>query len=354
MSFTPHTYKLSGDIEIFFTDTGAPPNSSDYKTLIVLHGAAFNGHGFERLHEHAHSLNLRVVLWNRREYPGSTKYTDAELEEVAEGKKVFLDRLGQQMSEWLLQFIEKENIPPSTDQKTGGIAIVGWSLGCAWALTLFADPKVSSPEATRILEKYVKDVVLYDPPHLSLGYELNPERDFYNPWTDPDCKTPEETYRAFTHWVSSFFDHKSSDTGDFDDMDLTTKRSENPTIAQWTQEEFSKWVSPDAAARSELKLYVKPMQTRISEMAEAVFFDAKLIDSYFPDLKVTVIVCARTQWHSLWASLETMKRYKAHIADGKPARPTQLIKIDGINHYAHHETPKLLLEKIVEGTRAEL
>jgi hypothetical protein len=49
--------------------------------------------GMIRLHEHAHNNKLRVIIWNRRDYRGSTKYTDAELDDLKAGRKVFQDRL---------------------------------------------------------------------------------------------------------------------------------------------------------------------------------------------------------------------------------------------------------------------
>ncbi|KAG6886754.1 hypothetical protein C0995_005196, partial [Termitomyces sp. Mi166 len=80
-----HTYTLTDGINIYFTDSGSPPSSTDYTTLIILHGSAFNGEGFEKMHAFAHGFNLRTVIWNRREYPGSTKYTDVEIDDLHNG-----------------------------------------------------------------------------------------------------------------------------------------------------------------------------------------------------------------------------------------------------------------------------
>ncbi|KAG6875672.1 hypothetical protein C0992_002879 [Termitomyces sp. T32_za158] len=161
MMMTSHTYTLIGDIKVFFTDSGPPPASTDYTTLIVLHGSAFTGHGFERLHDYAHRYNLRTVIWNRRDYYGSTKYTDAEIDDLNNGKKVFLDRLAIQVADFLKQYIEKESVPKiSADRKTGGFAIMGWSMGTATAMPLFSDPALISPELYALLEQYVKDLIL--------------------------------------------------------------------------------------------------------------------------------------------------------------------------------------------------
>ncbi|KAF8067706.1 hypothetical protein FPV67DRAFT_1415804 [Lyophyllum atratum] len=248
-----HTYNLSGGVEIFFTDSGAPPGSTNYTTLIVLHGSAFTGQCFEKMHEYAHANDLRTVIWNRRDYYGSTKYTDAELEDLNEGRKVFLDRLAVQVADFLKQYIEKESIPKiSADHKSGGFAIMGWSMGTATAMPLFSDPSLISSELYTLLEPYVKDLVLYDPPYLSFGYELPADHKTYNPWTDPDCKTPEELYKNFGFWVSSYYDHPDV-SGTIHGLDYR-KRTDHATITSWTPEEFRTNYCESAAVRSELRM----------------------------------------------------------------------------------------------------
>ncbi|KAL0570732.1 hypothetical protein V5O48_011223 [Marasmius crinis-equi] len=327
--FTPHTYKLAGEVEIFFTDSGPPPDSVDYTTVIILHGSAFNGRkppsspsvildtrantntnargrtdGFEKLHEHAHSLNMRLLLWNRRDYPGSTKYTQAELQDLVEGRKIFLDRLGHQLADFILQFVEKEDIPPATSDCTrGGITIMGWSMGTATAMSLFSDPQLLSPGAYAVLEKYVKDLVL------------------------------DEAYKNFAFWVSSFFDHKSLESGNLVDMDIMKKRSDEPTISKWSKEELIKWLTPEAGPRSEMPMYVEPMQNSLRNMTERVFYDETLVKSYFPKVKVTVLFGTRSCWHAVWAALKTGKMYEEKISEGKRPRTLQIVKIEGGNHY---------------------
>ncbi|KAL0563660.1 hypothetical protein V5O48_018406 [Marasmius crinis-equi] len=138
MTFTSNTYKLIGDVEIIFTDSGAPPQSSDYTILIVFHGGSFNG----------------------------------QLEDLAEGRKVFLDRLEQQIADSgeVLQGSRYLRTPP--------------------------------------------------PPVVCYGYEVPSNIQVYEALTDPDSETPEE---------SSFFDHKNPHSGNLADMDMR-KRSDEPTI----------------------------------------------------------------------------------------------------------------------------
>ncbi|KDR80048.1 hypothetical protein GALMADRAFT_61697 [Galerina marginata CBS 339.88] len=248
------TFSLSGGSDIFFTDSGAPAGSTDYTTLIVLHGSAFNGRNLEILHDYAHKYNLRTVIWNRREYPGSTKYTDAELEDYNEGRKAFLDGLAIQVCEFLKQYVKKENIPKiSADRNSGGFAIMGWSMGTATAMPLFSDPTLISAESYILLEQYVKDLILYDPPYLSFGYEPPADPKAYNVWADPAFKTPKELYHNFALWVSSFFDHPDV-SGSTYGLNYKDRSTDSATVSLWTQEEFERNFSESAVSRSEFRM----------------------------------------------------------------------------------------------------
>ncbi|KAF9259309.1 hypothetical protein L218DRAFT_875127 [Marasmius fiardii PR-910] len=250
--FTSHIYKLPSNIEIFFTDSGPPPHSKDYKTLVIFHGACFNGFGLEKLHGVAHSLNLRTVIWNRRDYPGSTPYTDRELQDLQQGRKVFLDQIGREIGEFLAQFIENEDIPEATSDNTrGGIAIVGWSLGCITAMTLFSDQRLVPPKAYLKLEPYIKHLVLYEPPPFCFGYDMPTGPEYYLSFSDPDLKTPEAQFEAFCYWVSSFSNHPDVVSADHRGMDTRTKRSADATVGKWSPEEFERYANADTFQRSE-------------------------------------------------------------------------------------------------------
>ncbi|KIK69425.1 hypothetical protein GYMLUDRAFT_35484 [Collybiopsis luxurians FD-317 M1] len=99
----PKKYSLSEGIEFSFTDIGAPANSNDYTTIVVLHGGGFNAYQLRKMHSYAHGLNLRTVLLHRRNYAGSTPYTPTELHELQQGNRVFLERLSAQLAEFLAE-----------------------------------------------------------------------------------------------------------------------------------------------------------------------------------------------------------------------------------------------------------
>ncbi|KAG7087825.1 hypothetical protein E1B28_013764 [Marasmius oreades] len=350
--FTDHTYTLSDNIQIFFTDSGPPPGSKDYSTLVVLHGCGFNGYGLEKLHGLAHQFNLRTVLWNRRDYPGSTPYTESELEELEQGQKIFIDRTGRQLGEFLVQFIEVEKIPKATDDfKAGGIAIMGWSAGAASAMMLFSDADVVPSATYSILEQYVKDLVLLEPPHACFGYELPQGLNYYYPWSDPTLKTPQQQLQQFRVWISSLYDHPDPDSGNPHHLDIMTRGSTDATVTKWSKEEIERYYTEKAAERSEMRLFMEPMQQTLREMTERVFYDNNLIESYFPRLKVTITYGTRTTWHCLWVPKEIQRIHDERVASGAKARPMKSYKMSGANHFVHWEHPYLLLKTTTEGMR---
>ncbi|KAG6917598.1 hypothetical protein DXG01_001827 [Tephrocybe rancida] len=307
---------------------------------------------FEKLHSYAHEFNLRTILWNRREYPGSTKYTDAEVDDLNNGRKIFLNRLAILVGDFIKQFVEKESVPKiSSDRKSGGFAILGWSMGTATAMPLFSDPTLFSEDSYDLLEMYVKDLVLSDAPHLSFGIDLPTGAKVYNPWADPDFKTPEELYQNFTFWVSSYYDHP-----DFHATSLLTldfrKRTDHATINSWTKEQFRKFYSEAAATRSELRMYVPPMQSTLKDMTHRVLYDKNITQTLFPKVPVTYVGATRTNWECAWGYLETKRRYEEELAKGNKVRNTRFFLIEGGNHFAHWDRPKEFLEQIVSGIRA--
>ncbi|KAJ7804532.1 hypothetical protein B0H14DRAFT_2383634, partial [Mycena olivaceomarginata] len=223
-----------------------------YTTLVVLHGSAFSGDGVVRLHEHAHTNNLRILIWNRRDYRGSTKYTDEELADLIAGRKIFQDRLALQTAWFFEHFIKNENTPAlGPDRKTGGLILMGWSFGNATTLALLSDPSVLPKSLYDTIAPYLMSLVLYDPPYTSLGYELPGQDSVYDPWTDPDYPTPEQLYNNFQHWVSSYYNHPDILSGKPSGMSYE-KRTEKRTYATWNEEQRAKYFDTVAAVRSEL------------------------------------------------------------------------------------------------------
>ncbi|KAJ6522715.1 Alpha/Beta hydrolase protein [Mycena capillaripes] len=352
-NYTEHTIKLPDGIEIYYTDSGAP-SSSSYTTLVVLHGSAFNGrmfneYGFVPLHNYAHQNNLRVILWNRRDYHGSTKYTDAELEDLKAGRKIFQDRLALQLAWFFEHFITHESTPKlSPDRKSGGFVIMGWSFGNATLLSLFSDPAIIPKALYETVEPYLMSIVLYDPPHIALGYTLPCQESFYSPFSDPDYPTPELIYDNFQHWVSSYYKHPDIASGKPSGM-CFAKRTEKRTVSSWTEEQKEKYFDTLAAVRSELPAYAPPMQATLKVQTQQALFNVNLVSSYFPQVKVLYITGIETCYYCMWGYMESSRLYAEAVAHGEKVRPTKFKLVEGGNHFLHYDMPDVFLQEVVHG-----
>ncbi len=127
---------------------------------------------FSKLVPLATEHNARLVLVNRRDYPGATSYTPEEravLEDAltsdpatARGQLLAYAReRAREVYTLLVQFVADNDIPPAQPEANeGGIVIVGWSFGTNWMTSLLANV-ASFPVNDVELAKYVRRVVFH-------------------------------------------------------------------------------------------------------------------------------------------------------------------------------------------------
>ena len=112
---------------------------------------------------------LRVVLVNRRDYPGSTPISDEELATIGKGstpeaQSAFMTSRGLEIVEFLAWFVKSQDIPPishADGKMEGGFAVVAWSSANATFLALFAHLDQVSSETRDLLEPYLRTYVFY-------------------------------------------------------------------------------------------------------------------------------------------------------------------------------------------------
>ncbi|KAJ4471423.1 hypothetical protein J3R30DRAFT_3299672 [Lentinula aciculospora] len=249
-SWQIQTYTVSDGIELSFTDSGAPPDSRDYTTVLFVHGGVFNAYQFRKVHAHAHALNLRTVLIHRRDYAGSTPYSSSEIEELEQGSAAFWERLSAQVAEFMEIFIKRERIPKLNRQKSsggnGGVAIFGWSAGCSTVLSLLGltrNPMISE-DLYIGLQEYIGNCIIYDPPYFCFGYIPPSDNRNYIPWNDP-AVSAEDLPGVVAEWISSYYDHPcydpvsqslSSKAG-IHDLDGIRQKGDRMSVSSWTDEE---------------------------------------------------------------------------------------------------------------------
>lgn len=107
---------------------------------------------FAKLLPLAPAYNTRVMLVNRRDYPGSTPFTEAErallpsqpldaddLPSARDNLQAFMKAQARELYDFLEILVEGGDVP-AADRKnnTGGVVVAGWSMGAAWMTALLA------------------------------------------------------------------------------------------------------------------------------------------------------------------------------------------------------------------------
>ncbi|KAE9405642.1 hypothetical protein BT96DRAFT_789994, partial [Gymnopus androsaceus JB14] len=220
---------------ILFSDTGPVQQMDEYTTLVVVHGTSFNSGIFGRILNIGLEHKMRIVLLTRREYKGSCPYTDKELALLNQGKKEFLEIVGNELAYFLLWFAETQQIPrASLDKKSGGIALLGWSMGNHATLSLLGQHHAVPVEKYSKLSLYLRHLIIHDPPFTSLGY---PGPTYgYHPFKDPDLTTLEAKVTNFSVWVTEYYKHPGYDSRELFNLD-SRKHGDNASVEWFTAAE---------------------------------------------------------------------------------------------------------------------
>ncbi|KAI9570775.1 hypothetical protein HD554DRAFT_2169917 [Boletus coccyginus] len=212
------------NVDYAYLDSG-PPASANYTTWVFIHGFGFNGAVFEKLLPLAHAHNLRIVSVYRRGYPPSSGFHNDELAGIGIQKRIedsepFLRAQGAEIATFLVNFAAAQGIPLADPEpnnlNTGGIVLIGWSLGGVHVLAVLAYLD-ELPEDTQLaLRKYLHTILFHDATALALGI---PNAPGYNVglWSETDDRM---LFDAFFDWVTAHYTHKSVTSENPDDLEF--------------------------------------------------------------------------------------------------------------------------------------
>ena len=176
------TIKVEGNIEFYYEDSGTDDlDLSDYSTVVLIHGMGFNGGEFSliviyvlisnlffsspaifrKMFPYGPSHNYRLVSLYRRGYAPSSPWTEGEVSlyksSNAEDGKKHLRLAGLQIARFLLEFATSQGIPKHNEaRKTGGIHLIGWSLGTMFLQAVLANLDGLAAEELDLLEGYLR------------------------------------------------------------------------------------------------------------------------------------------------------------------------------------------------------
>lgn len=116
---------------------------------------------------------VRFISLNRRSYPGTTPFSEEEVNVLVSGTKEQKDAWhrdrGHEVGMFIHRLIDQENIPPiSIDNKTGGVILFGWSSGAGDANDTIAHADTLPSDVRSRLSLYVRSLILHGALHLDV------------------------------------------------------------------------------------------------------------------------------------------------------------------------------------------
>ncbi|KAH8114810.1 Alpha/Beta hydrolase protein [Phellopilus nigrolimitatus] len=357
------TARIDSDgTQLAYIDSGAP-QSDTYTTLVCVHGHTFHAQNFSRLLPLAHKHGLRVIALNRRDYVGSTPFSNSDLD-VINGKddrahRDFLRKRGLEIARFLVWVIKEKKIPhASEDGTSGGLALLGWSQGNVTTLSFLAHLNSYPHEIVAILEPYLRTFFLYDAPNAFLGYS-SPEGT-YRPSLDPDI--PEDKLGlVFAKWVSSYYAHPAySDTFPGEKLhhrsigSLQDRLPENPyrasTSDTLTAEELVLITDAAPANRSEQPLSFNVHPSTFHDQARrALLRDNR---DLLPRLKTRLVYGLASISGIQRAAWELEKDCTKWRTESGQVRPIEFIPIKGANHFMHWDDADIFLKVLKDAIRS--
>ena len=290
---------------------------------------------FRKLEPLAAQNNARLVLINRRDYPGSDPYTEEEHATLASLQSTpnaldlmqqFMADRARELYDFLTKFIAQEDIPAAAGA-TGGLVVAGWSFGTKW-ITSFLQQLARFPAGDVELRAYVRRIVLYDPPCHSIGIPLPATK--YHPLEDEAIPLPERPL-AFGRWVSGYFMHGES----LETLELRTPADEpRPSILNFSPEEFAQVFHPGPAGHegSDLLLLNAGIATGLNKrMKDEGLYPQG--EDVWRDVEVRYLWCDRSVFEvpvGMWGLRKELEEEKEA---GRPVRNVTIVRLRGANHF---------------------
>ena len=324
---------------------------------------------FTSILPYARQTNTRIILINRRDYPGAEPYTASELAllplsvkdltqdpDELEGIKIsisfFLKHRGHELLRFLTGIVREHDIPRGdAARNTGGIVLVGWSLGVLWANAVLAHAASFQHDDVN-LGRYLRRVVLYGasaylhrlcwanvPPHLpyvrtdgaSFLFGFPRPDNAFNPYIEP---RPDFDVEERYDWISGYFTH--GDT--VDTLSMHTPAADRPaTSDRMTTAELanSLYRTPGEEGGSDELLMIGGYRTgAFRDLWKAALELAPTGGGNdLRDVEVRVVWCDRSVWETTHAAWMVAAELRDAREKGRAVRRVSLTRVRGGNHF---------------------
>ncbi|CDO72521.1 hypothetical protein BN946_scf184983.g4 [Trametes cinnabarina] len=334
---------------------------------------------FKRLLPFSAERNARLLLVNRRDYPGSEPYTSEErahLARVAGGtpdspqtkedaKGVMRDR-ARELFNFLVDYVKQGDIP-QTHGKEGGIIVVGWSFGSIWITSLLASVREFAEKDVQ-LSKYVRRVILFgnesivngvnvkgadspqypDASYLCYGYAPPPNA--YQPLYDESLPDSERVSR-FAVWVTGYYAHGDWSRDSDKALEFRNALSDPPpTATRMTPQDLAEttYGPPQAPDGSDpLIAQAGVRHGACLAMKDGAFYLQEPPvhgASDWANVEVVVLWGDRTIWEVPWGTMLLQRELEEAKKEGKRVREVKTVRIKGANHFAQWDMPEKMLK----------
>ncbi|KJA17365.1 hypothetical protein HYPSUDRAFT_46575 [Hypholoma sublateritium FD-334 SS-4] len=327
--------KVTDDIEFAYQDSGAPLNKADYPTIVFIHGHTYHSGAFAKMLASAAAGGYRLILPNRRLYPGSTPYTADEIKAMdASNAPEDIATAFSKQGEYLLLFIDK------IIQQLGleSVSVGGWSLGTSFMNSLVGAIEAVDAETKARVTEHVKGLIWWDPPATGHGFD-DPPTGGWIPLYDESI-APEQRAQAFVSWVTQYYPHPDLEKKDcyklIYKLDDPIKR---PTFTDVPFEEILKMVDFSAGPTADnhvADFYFQPAHRILREKA---FFNSKIREAWHSST-FSVVYGEQTTYNIIWGV------WKLQEESEKTGLPIAFKAMPGVNHFGMYDEPQLVLSTI--------
>ncbi|VDB90503.1 unnamed protein product [Peniophora sp. CBMAI 1063] len=334
-------------------DTGVPAGGADsHKVLILIHGWGFQSSVFTRMAPFAQSYNARLILVNRREYPGTDPFTKDERDLLLEAQQT--DEVGAAAAKdvWTARGEEVLTLLESIVQQGGvperSIILAGWSYAGLWMTSLLSLPPAVANRHD--VGRYIRRIICYDTSYRRLGFP-DPAPSMFSPFTDKSI-APEDIRDAFIHWITGYYSHTIPRTPGVHARSIVDGLEQRNVKKRtlFTDDELRTVVvdapadvpsgGPDVLASVAAGKHGIP----------AMNLDAALHSKHCSHVELRQVWGDASFWEACVGGVEVARlvHEDGKLPKGKLGRPVSSVRWIGANHFAHWNYPERTLQGLLE------
>ncbi|THH19421.1 hypothetical protein EW146_g1768 [Bondarzewia mesenterica] len=347
-----------------YIDSG-PPSGTVYTTIFAVHGVEFTNPIFQKVSVLCRANHVRFVAINRREYKGSTPFTETEKAIITNGtdtqKMNWLKDRGLEIANFVDAFIQRENLSlVSADGKRGGVALLGWSSGATFTAAAISNiDALPSDVRARLVSRLRVHIMqgsllthlfpsmlfciliapLAEPPSIAFGLPFPPQT--FSPQIDTSIPA-KARIPAFTLWITSYFQHGDLSTRDTNVLEYVLPATfRMPSIWNMSSVEIADIIDEGPNSTVETPFALNFMTQALAVYNKATF--DKSTRALLPHLKVWEISGDATASFSLAALWSMQDDDKAHGGNNINYKI-----VPGANHFMHWDEPDKTVEAYLE------